>query len=52
MPMGYDLGQNNPAEIALGIIAKILATANGKSLNSFTQNKNHHETYSDSDRCG
>lgn len=33
MPMGFDLGRNSPAEIALGIVAKILAVANGRDLN-------------------
>jgi xanthine dehydrogenase accessory factor len=30
MPIGWDVGQQSPAEIALGIIAKIVAVANGK----------------------
>ncbi len=32
MPMGLDIGQNSPAEIALGIIAKIIAVSNGKEI--------------------
>ena len=32
MPMGFDIGQNSPAEIALGIMAKIVAVANGRKL--------------------
>jgi xanthine dehydrogenase accessory factor len=32
MPMGFDIGQNSPAEIALGILAKIVAVANGRKL--------------------
>lgn len=32
MPMGYDIGRNLPAEIALGIIAKIVARSNNKEL--------------------
>lgn len=38
MPMGFDLGRNGPAEIALGIAAKILAVANGRYLNEGLNN--------------
>jgi len=32
MPLGFNIGQNSPAEIALGILAKIVAVSNGKNL--------------------
>lgn len=32
MPMGYDIGRNLPAEIALGIVAKMVARSNNKEL--------------------
>lgn len=32
MPIGYDIGQQSPAEIALGIVAKIVALSNNKYL--------------------
>jgi len=31
MPIGWDVGQQSPGEIALGIVAKIVAVANGKN---------------------
>lgn len=51
MPIGYDFGQNSPAEIALGIIAKILAVSNGKNEQVFIQKIKSDEINSDSDRC-
>ncbi len=52
MPIGYDLGQNSPAEIALGIIAKVLAISNGKNEKIVQQKIKSDEINSDSDRCG
>ncbi|MBL7924804.1 MAG: XdhC family protein [Bacteroidia bacterium] len=51
MPMGYNLGQNNPAEIAFGIVAKILAIANDTQSNLY-ENKKQYELHSDSNGCG
>ncbi len=41
MPMGYDIGQHSPAEIALGIVAKIVARSNDKYPGQAGSDSNH-----------
>jgi len=51
MPMGFDIGQNSPAEIALGIIAKVVAVANGKNIPNEINLKEYEQTTFDSNGC-
>lgn len=49
-PIGFDFGQNSPGEIALGIVAKLVAVANGRNT-SIDVIKKDYEIHSDSHRC-
>jgi xanthine dehydrogenase accessory factor len=51
MPMGFDIGQNSPAEIALGIIAKIIAVSNGKEILTPFKINEYDEAGFNSDGC-
>ncbi len=51
MPMGFDIGQNSPAEIALGIVAKIIAVSNNKEIQSENKITQHEEAGFNSNGC-
>ncbi len=51
MPMGFDIGQNGPEEIALGIVAKIVAVSNHKEIIQTTKSEKYEEATFDSDGC-
>ncbi len=51
MPMGYNIGQNGPAEIALGIISKIVAVSSGKQINEENTLNEYEEAFVDSNGC-
>lgn len=51
MPMGFDIGQNSPAEIALGIVAKITAVANGREVMTPVKITEHEEAGFNSNGC-
>ncbi len=51
MPMGFDIGQNSPEVIALGILAKVVAVSNGKDINNETNLKEYEKTSFDSNGC-
>ena len=51
MPMGFDIGQNSPVEIALGIIAKVVAVANGKEITNETNLKEYEQTDFNNNGC-
>jgi xanthine dehydrogenase accessory factor len=51
MPIGFDIGQNTPAEISLGIIAKVVAVANGKDALQMAEITEHEETGFDNNGC-
>ncbi len=51
MPMGFDIGQNSPAEIALGIIAKVIAVANGKEITTGYKITEYEKASFDSNGC-
>lgn len=51
MPMGFDIGQNGPEEIALGIVAKIVAVSNHKEMIQKVKSENYEEASFDSNGC-
>ncbi|MBM3416971.1 MAG: XdhC family protein [Bacteroidetes bacterium] len=56
MPMGFDIGGNTPAEIAISIVAKLVAVMNRHSLQQESNEKKTNYTYAEPDcddnRCG
>ncbi len=57
MPMGFNIGGNSPEEIAISVVAKLVAVKNNKMVTSEIGKENkgtdiiHEETNSDSNRC-
>ncbi len=51
MPMGFDIGQNGPEEIALGIVAKIVAISNQKEIIQKVKTETYEEASFDSNGC-
>ena len=51
MPIGFDIGQNSPAEIALGIVAKIIAISNKKLIVSQLNLVDYEEKNFNSNGC-
>ncbi|MDP1725258.1 MAG: XdhC family protein [Bacteroidota bacterium] len=51
MPMGFDIGQNGPEEIALGIVAKIVAVSNQKEIIQKVKTETYEEASFDSNGC-
>ena len=49
MPMGFDIGGNSPAEIAISIVAKLVAVMNGRILKINNEEKISY-TYAGQDR--
>lgn len=54
MPMGFDIGGNSPAEIAISIVAKLVAVMNGRSMQNNNEEKSNYiyaGQDSDNNRC-
>jgi xanthine dehydrogenase accessory factor len=49
MPMGFDIGGNTPAEIGIGIVAKLVAIMNGRQLLAEKEEEKTTFTYAEPD---